>query len=228
MENGKSQKYSEIIGLRFGRLVVESTSQENGRTICHCICDCGNRKLVRRDHLTGGKIISCGCYQHEIAGRTNRTHGMSRNRIYRIWKSLRNRCENANIPQYSDWGGRGITVCEEWHSFEQFYEWAIRHGYSDNLSIDRKDNEGDYCPENCRWTTAKEQALNRRSNVLITHNGVTKHISEWDKDIGSSKSGRVRARLNAGWSVERAVTTPVLSLRRKEGKDNEFYSRQSV
>ena len=209
MENGESQKYSEMIGTRYGKLVVESMNRIDGRNVCVCRCDCGNRKTVRRDHLISGKTLSCGCYVCENAGALNKTHGMSKTRIYRIWKGLRNRCYNQRLPQYSDWGGRGITVCEEWTNFESFYKWAIANGYRDDLSIDRIDNDGNYEPKNCKWSTPQEQALNRSSNAFITYNGITKHISEWDKDIGSAKSGRVRARLNAGWSVERAVTTPV-------------------
>lgn len=100
-------------------------------------------------------------------------------------------------------------MCEEWRTFEPFRDWAMVSGYKNDLSIDRSDNDGDYCPENCRWVTNKEQSLNRRSNSFVTYNGVTKHISEWDKAIGATKSGRVRARLNAGWTVKDAVTIPV-------------------
>ena len=122
---------------------------------------------------------------------------------------MRSRCYNENIPGYGLWGGRGIRVCDEWRIFQNFMNWAESNGYSDDLTLDRVNNDGDYTPENCRWVTMKEQSLNRRSNAYLTYNGVTKHLSEWDSDIGASKSGRVRARLNAGWTVERAVTTPV-------------------
>lgn len=198
-----------MIGATFGKLTVIDGPIRNKRTYWLCRCGCGTEKAIRQDHLTGGRIVSCGCFRKELIGNSNKTHGMSNTRIYRIWKGLRNRCENENIPQYSDWGGRGITVCDEWRNFKPFYEWAMSHGYSDDLSIDRIDNNGNYCPENCRWVTEKEQALNRRSNIYLTHDGVTKHISEWDKVIGSKKSGRVRARLNAGWSVADAVTIHV-------------------
>jgi hypothetical protein len=113
------------------------------------------------------------------------------------------------VAEYPLYGGKGVTVCEEWQTFEPFYEWSITNGYRDNLSIDRINNDGNYEPGNCKWSTPQEQALNRSTNAIITYNGVTKHISEWDKDIGSAKSGRVRARLNAGWSIEKAVTTPI-------------------
>lgn len=134
---------------------------------------------------------------------------MTGTRLYRIWKDMRNRCCNKNVPGYHLWGGRGVSVCEEWQTFERFFEWAVSHGYEESLTIDRLDNNGNYSPENCRWVTMKEQSLNRRSNSYLTYNGVTKHLSEWDADIGAARSGRVRARLNAGWTVEQAVTTPV-------------------
>ena len=140
---------------------------------------------------------------------------MSRTRLYRIWKNMRNRCSNENIPNYERYGGRGITVCEEWQRFEPFYEWAMANGYGDDLSIDRIDNDGNYEPSNCQWANRTEQARNRRSNEFITYNGTTKHISDWDKDIGAQKSGRVRARINAGWSIEAAVTTPLMMGRNK-------------
>lgn len=210
LENGKIKKDNSVIGKRFGSLVVKTESRTGGRSYCECVCDCGNTKTVRRNHLLSGATRSCGCYLKENTRVMSRTHGMSRTRIYRIWKGMKNRCCNENIPQYSDWGGRGITVCDEWkHDFKSFYEWAVNNGYDEKLSIDRIDNNEGYCPENCRWVTEKEQALNRRSNVYITHNGVTKHISEWDVDIGVKKSGRVRARLNAGWNISDAVTTHV-------------------
>lgn len=198
-----------MIGMHFGRLTVIEGPIRKSRKYWLCKCECGETKLVRQDHLVGKLVESCGCYQREVAKGVNKTHGMSNSRIYRIWKGLRNRCENENLPQYSDWGGRGIKVCDEWKEFIPFYEWAMANGYNDSLSIDRVDNGGNYCPENCRWSTAQEQALNRRSNSFITHNGITKHISEWDKAIGAKKSGRVRARLNAGWSIADAVTKHV-------------------
>ena len=209
MENGTNQKYSTLIGERFGYLTVQSIYSNGRRNVCVCLCDCGNTHSVRKDHLTSGKIISCGCYNSSLIGERTKTHGMSKTRLYRIWKNMRNRCFNENVANYANYGGRGITVCVEWQRFEPFCEWAIANGYNDNLSIDRINNDGNYESSNCRWVDQTIQARNRSSNTLITYNGVTKHISDWDKDIGSAKSGRVRARINAGWSIEKAVTTHV-------------------
>ena len=211
LENGTNQKHSALIGERFGKLVVKSIYSNGRRNVCVCLCDCGNTKTIRKDHLTSEKIISCGCYHASIIGERSKTHGMSKTRLYRIWKGMRNRCYNEHIPGYEHWGGRGIVVCDEWQTFEPFYEWAVANGYNDGLSIDRIDNNGNYEPSNCRWATPEEQAKNRNSNAMITYEGTTKHISVWDREIGSKKSGRVRARLNAGWSIEKAVTTPVTS-----------------
>ena len=211
MENGTNQKNTSLIGERFGRLVVLQNVTTKGKTKLLCKCDCGIEKIVRLDHLKGGLVVSCGCYQASITGDRSRTHGMSKTRLYRIWKGMRNRCYNKNTPGFELWGGRGITVCDSWQHFEPFFEWAVANGYTDELSIDRIDNNGNYEPSNCRWANKTEQARNRRSNRMITFNGITKYISDWDKDIGSRKSGRVHARLEAGWSIEKAVTTSVTS-----------------
>lgn len=209
LENGTSKKYSELIGMRFGRLTVIENVTDVGRSRFLCKCSCGNEKVVRMDHLKRGLVLSCGCYQAERRSQATKTHGMKNTRIYRCWRNMKTRCYNPNGAEFGLYGGRGITVCYEWQTFEPFYEWAMANGYRNDLSIDRIDNDGNYEPSNCKWSTQQEQALNRSTNVTITYNGITKHISEWDKDIGSAKSGRVRARLNAGWSIEKAVTTPV-------------------
>ena len=104
---------------------------------------------------------------------------MSHTRLHNIWLSMRQRCEKPNSSGYHKYGAKGIKVCEEWSSFEKFRDWAMNHGYTDELTIDRKDPHGNYCPENCRWATQIEQQNNRTNNVCITHNGVTKTINEW-------------------------------------------------
>lgn len=136
----------------------------------------------------------------------NRTHGMTGTRLFYIWQNMLKRCYNHNSPKYKDYGGRGITVCEEWReSFTAFQKWAVESGYQDDLKIDRKDNNGNYCPENCHWATDKEQANNKRTNRLITCNGKTQTLAQWAEEMGIPRQ-TINSRINKlGWSAERAL-----------------------
>ena len=133
-------------------------------------------------------------------------HGGKGTRLYRIWKAMRSRCNNPNTLAYPRYGGRGIGVCKEWDDFSKFRAWAIANGYSDDLSIDRVDNDGGYSPDNCRWATRKEQNTNQRSNRMIEFHGERKTLTEWAALMGLSFTC-VDDRLRRGWSVEKALTT---------------------
>ena len=129
-----------------------------------------------------------------------------KNRLYRIWTAMKSRCQNPNFSCFANYGGRGITVCEDWQDYVAFENWATENGYADNLSIDRIDVNGPYCPENCRWATCIEQANNTRANRLITFNGKTMTSRQWDRYLGF-RAGMTSDRLNTlGWSIERALT----------------------
>lgn len=159
-------------GARFGKLTVVSEGEpiprndgKSPRRTMLCLCDCGKEVLVLRDSLVSGNTKSCGCLNFE-KGRPPRrkSHGMANTRIYRIWSHMKERCNNPNNNRYYRYGARGIKLCSEWEcSFETFYKWAIDNGYKDDLSIERKDNDLGYCPENCCWIPLKDQAKNKGS-----------------------------------------------------------------
>lgn len=133
-------------------------------------------------------------------------HGKRKTKLYNVWNTMRDRCYNKNNKRYKDYGGRGIAVCDEWRNdFMNFYNWSIQHGYNENLTIDRIDNNKGYSPDNCRWVTRKQQARNRRSNINFTYNGETHCIVEWCELLGL-KPKTVYQRIHYyNWSIEKAL-----------------------
>lgn len=203
---------NERIGRRFGRLVVVGIRRERrgkrDMIIAHCRCNCGREKDVFWQALADGRVKSCGCLNRELAamrGRESTKHGGSRTRLYKIYSSMRERCYRPQHMHYANYGGRGIEVCPEWRGdFAAFREWAMSHGYADNLSIDRIDNDRGYSPDNCRWADAKTQCGNRRTCHMLTVDGQTHTLSEWAR-ISGIKNSTIRERLKRGWSIERAL-----------------------
>lgn len=150
----------------------------------------------------------------------NPKHGLSKTRIHQLWHSMYCRCYYQGTNGYERYGGRGIKVCEEWkhlEGFVNFYNWAMNNGYNDNLSLDRIDNNGDYCPDNCRWITKKEQSNNRRNNVLYTFNGETKTSKQWCEQYGINQT-TFKDRLKRGWTLEQALTIDTTGVHRKINK----------
>lgn len=139
----------------------------------------------------------------------NYIHGLSRHQLYGVWSTMKARCANTKNKKYPRYGGRGITVCEEWQTFEPFYEWAMANGYRNNLTIDRIDNDGDYCPENCRWVTLQKQANNTSKTIKIEFNGETKTLSEWAEIIGVDRVCLWKRIYLRNWPIAKALTTPL-------------------
>jgi hypothetical protein len=174
-----------------------------------CKCDCGKEFLATGNQLNSGRTKSCGCAKKERFKRMILKHGQGHTRLNNIWHHMKQRCNNPNSFEFYLYGGRGITVCEEWNNdFEAFSNWALGNGYSPELSIDRIDNSKGYSPDNCRWVDNVTQCRNRRSNHLLTFNGQTKTMKEWSEETGVDYP-TLQARINElGWSVEHSLTIP--------------------
>lgn len=210
--------FINLEGKRFGILTVlyrttpfrSRRGNTSPRWVCRC--DCGTIIPIRGQSLRNGKTTSCGC-RRSRAGSDNATykHGLSHTSLHNRWWNMIARCEDPRQPAYKNYGGRGIKVCEDWHEFMLFAFWAWAHGYSDELSLDRIDVDGDYCPENCRFTNAKGQANNRRNTMIIQREdtGETHTLGEWATLTGLLPQ-TIHARVKIyGWKVSRALDTPI-------------------
>lgn len=209
----------DLVGQRYGRLLVLRLDRlAESASFWVCRCDCGTEKSIRSNDLRRGKVKSCGCLHREVQRasptRFKPRHGMSESSTWWIWHGLRARCNNPNDPAYPRYGKRGIKVCERWAVFENFLA-DMGERPSKAHSIDRKDNDGDYEPSNCRWATRKEQARNRRTNRLITYAGRTQTIFDWAEEKGLSLQ-LLAWRIEKGWSLSEALETPARKWIRKK------------
>lgn len=175
-------KRKELTNTRFERLLVikrvESNFKGNARWLCRC--DCGKEIIVLTYSLTSGHTKSCGCYSHDKFKESITTHGQRHTKLYSIWCGMKQRCYNERHENYLYYGGNGIEICEEWaNNFVAFMDWAMQNGYKEPLEIDRKDSNGNYEPENCKWSTRTEQVRNRSNTVFITFNCQKKTLKEW-------------------------------------------------
>ena len=211
-------KQLNLTGERFGKLVAIKTigKNKNGGYLWQCKCDCGKEIIANVGNLKNGHTKSCGCLRVDRCKMNFTKHGLEHTRLYGIWSDMRLRCYDEKNIAYHRYGGRGITICNEWkNDVKAFYDWATANGYMDSLTIDRIDNEGNYCPENCRWATVKEQASNRRSNILVTHNGKTQTMKEWANEVGIPYKVVWSRMQKLGWNAERALTETVKKGKRK-------------
>lgn len=196
----------KMLRKRFGRLVVikkaESLQYKHGKkSAWKCICDCGKTSIVETNHLKTGHTKSCGCMERK-------THDMSHSKPYKVWNNMKNRCENITIPNYKNYGGRGITYNPKWKKFINFWN-DMKSGYKQGLSIERIDNNKDYYKENCKWATIEEQQNNRRNNHLITYKDKTQNLTKWAKELKINPHILVSRIIVLKWSVEKALITPV-------------------
>lgn len=215
-------KFIDLSGKRYGRLSVIKLDHVQikpcGKNEMYylCKCDCGNYKVVRACSLRSGNTTSCGCYVKEMLSKRQTTHNMSKTALYKTWCNMKARCYNTKREDYSEYGGRGIKVCPEWMIFENFQSWAMENGFKEEkvkgknlLSLDRIDVNGNYCPENCRWATNRQQANNKRNNIRFYYNGQNLTLGEWSEVTGISY-GTLSTRVHRlKWTIERTLTEPI-------------------
>lgn len=215
----------DLTGKRFGWLIVLEKTEKRSSSremVWKCRCDCGNITYVATKNLKSGGTRSCGCYHVMKASIDSWKHGLCEHKLYSKYYSMLQRCCNTNNPYYHNYGGRGIFVCDEWldkeNGFLNFYNWAINNGYSDGLSIDRIDNNGNYEPTNCRWITMTEQKNNTRVNVRISYKGEEHTIAELGR-LYKIPYGTLVSRIKTyNWDIDKALITPIKS--RKKGSNS--------
>lgn len=202
-------KFQDITGERFGRLRVISRAQNSssGSARWNCVCECGRTVVVDAGKLKNGHTKSCGCLRAEQNRTVALKHGMCKTRIHRIWMQIHARCNAKTGKNYEWYAERGITVCDEWSEFQNFYQWSISNGYADDLSIDRIDVDKGYSPENCRWADAITQANNKRNNFKIEYAGRTQTVPQWARETGLTPN-TIRYRILHGWDPADALTIP--------------------
>lgn len=206
--------FFDLTGNRYGRLVVVSRqpNDANRKSMWLCLCDCGTYKVVGGASLTRRLTQSCGCIVREK--QSQKKHGDTGKRLYAIWVHMRQRIRDRNTEYYKNYGGRGISICSEWDDYQIFKKWALENGYSDHLTIDRINVNGDYSPENCRWITMKAQSNNKRDNIRLTCEGATLTVAQWAEKFGVTP-GALHYRIHQGWDEKRVLTQPFKRYKRK-------------
>ena len=200
-------------------LLIRYIPARNGRK-WECLCDCGNKIIVKESHLREGSVKSCGCLKKEYAKKGNIVHGLSKTRLHRIYRGMIDRCTAHKHIHYKNYGGRGISICKEWlgeKGFINFYDWAMKNGYMDNLSIDRIDNSGNYCPENCKWSTSLQQQNNTRINHKIEYNGEKLTLSQIARKYNFNVS-TLYNRIKKWKDIKKVIETPIHKEKQRKNK----------
>lgn len=217
------RKVKDLTGMTFGRWkVVEYAGQNKQRSsmwLCECQCEKHTQRVVLGKSLKNGTSKSCGCLKNELSSKRAK-HNSVGTRLYRIWRNMKERCYNPNNTYYKNYGERGITICDEWRdNFVEFQKWAISNGYQDDLTIDRINNNKGYEPNNCQWATRMEQSNNLKKNIILEYNEEKHTMAEWSRILNISYIALCH-RIERGWSVERALSTPVQNKNKNHQKNN--------
>lgn len=205
-------KFIDISGIKYGRLLVESfNGRKNSQSYWNCVCDCGNNCVINGAKIKNGHTKSCGCLLKEERGKKSITHGRSHTPEHNVWMAMKSRCYNQKNKSYTDYGERGVIMCERWLGKDGFINFLYDMGErpSNKHEIEREDNNGIYDPQNCSWQLRKKQANNKRSNRVIEFNGESKTMAQWAEKFGIS-GHTIGKRLKRGWPVDRAIKTASL------------------
>lgn len=195
-----------LTGKKFCRLTAVKLIEEHGKRVHYeCVCDCGNTTKSSAGNLRSGRALSCGCLRADRTREARRKHGMTGTVIYRVWRNMIERCGRPSNTHYASYGGRGISVCERWQEFANFF--SDMGDCPAGMLIDRKDNDGNYCKDNCRWVTKTESANNKRNTVMVQFEGERLPVSEVAKRLGI-KHKTLKYRLRR-WPLLDAISRPV-------------------
>lgn len=217
-------KFIDLTGKRFGKLIVLKRIEDyvfnSGRKERQwlCKCDCGNEINVIGTNLKRGNTKSCGCYRIDVTKELHTKHNLSNSKFMNTLKGMKSRCYNPKDKRYNNYGGRGITICDEWlceDGLINFYNWLINNRYAENLTIDRIDSNKGYYPDNCRWVDMKTQQNNRTNNRLITYNNETMTLAMWAEKLGLNYKILANRIYSYGWSIEKAFNTPIRNISKK-------------
>lgn len=223
-------RFIDLTGQQFGKLTVIEYVGKNSHneSMWRCKCSCSNKSetVVRTSDLRTGNTTTCGCGRIDGAKRSNTKHGLRGNPMYSNWKNMLNRCQNSKHKSYPEYGGRGIRVCDEWSNpdtgIKNFVKWGIENGYEKGLTIDRIDPDGDYCPENCRWLTNRDQQRNKRCNIKLRDGTL---LIDYCEQHGLNYDS-IYSRMYHGMPFEEAITKPKNKYYTSDGIPIAEYCRQ--
>lgn len=216
-QKGVQAKLKDETGKRYGRLTVLRREGKNisEQATWRCLCDCGNETVQAGITLRNGAVVSCGCYHAEISGTLNYKHGHSQKGIYRSYKEMVRRCTDPRHIGWKTYGGRGIKVCQRWLDDIENFITDMGPTWKKGLSIERRENDGNYEPGNCYWATMKQQNNNKSDNRIVEYNGKKQTLTQWADEVGMSCQA-LKARLDMGWTVHDALYKP---LQRRKNRD---------
>lgn len=190
------------VGQKFNKLTVVGAVWNGRRWLWKCSCECGGESVAYPNQVMRGRTKTCGCGKSVTFHDMHFKHGDAGTRLHSIWKGIRNRC--GKNTHSKDYGDRGISVCEEWSDYTVFKEWALSHGYEDGLTIERKDVNGNYCPDNCEWIPPGDQSRNTRKTIIVEHEGRRAPVSVWCDELGLKRS-TVYDRIRRGMTPAKAL-----------------------